>query len=313
MKLILPTRWAPNRPIQIGDFTIRSNGRVKVSNEFGYVCQDSVAVETSKENWPLMNEWAAFHAFIFDDSNFLDWYESADRSPDTLLPEVNPPQTVDYEDISGQVYFPSQYPDPLQYKELHKEFAKANGDRHLVLNYFNSFQTRKSFWAERRITDNTFWRIVTLFSVVETIAGDVPKHSDTLSCSKTKKEIPWQHNDMSPKEWFKQSLSNAISDEPTLNEYLDLIVEVRGEIRHGLVHASSTPDASHVSQLGGSTIVYDWRKTKAEWGSDATALLSLELGIRKIARYLLLNRIFDLSLFPLIQPLQSTRIMTPSG
>lgn len=297
--------------MQIGDLTIRSNGRVKVQSEFGYVCHDSVAVESSKENWPLLNEWAAFHAFIFDDSNFLDWYESADRGPDTLLPEATPPQTVDYEDISWQVYFPSQYPDPLQYKVLHKDFAKANADRHLVLNYFNSFQTRKSFWAERRITDNTFWRIVALFSVIETIAGNVPKHSDTLRCSKTAKEIPLPHNDMSPKEWFKQSLSKAISNEPTLNEYLDLIVTVRDKIRHELVHASSTPDARHVSQVGGGTIVYDWPMTKAEWGSDATALLSLEIGIRKIARYLLLNRIFGLSLFPLIQPLHSTRIVTP--
>lgn len=311
MRFILPTHCPPKEPIQIGDWTISPNGRLKIQHRYGYSFRDSVAVESSSEDWLVINEWAAFHAFIFDDSNFLDWYEGADYSLDTLVPEASNSQAVDYQDISGRVYFPSSYPAPLRYQDLFEKFIERKDDRFPVLNYFNSFLTRTCVSAVRGIRDNTYWRILALFSVVEFLVGPIPTHRDKVTCASTKSDINWDHNDMPQREWIEAYLMRVISDQPTVKEYLEVIVEVRNRIRHKTVHASSVPSARLVHGEEGELAIYDWPKTREEWKSDSTALLSLELRIRKIARYLLLNRMFDLALFPPLTPLFSVRIKTP--
>jgi hypothetical protein len=167
----------------------------------------------------------------------------------------------------------------------------------------------RGYSLNKRIRDDSFWRILVLFSIIEHIIGPITECAGDLTCSVCGKIDNYRHNNMKQREWIAQRLLEIINDQTIVDEYFSVIWEVRKGIRHNTVHNASFPKSNYIEQEVGE-ILWDWTRTTEEWSKDSVALLSLENHIREIARNLLLNRLFVLNYFPTVPPLHSVRMVS---
>lgn len=306
MKFILPTQNAPKVKTKVGELEISPNKRVKIVTETMTMYWDSMTIESSSQDWDLINEWLTFHNIIFSDHISLDWYESQNFNTNKLIPEGECSYLIDYSNISNKVYFPNVYSEILNYEDLYKKYvSQPEENKSLVKNYFNSIGVARVRSTQREIRNDSFWRILVLFSVVESILGDVPKCSGEVKCNVHGKLFP--HNAMPTQEWIKHRLSEIISDPKRVNEYFSVIWEVRQKIRHQTVHEGIIPKSRFIQQ-DEKEIIWDWAKTSKEWQTNSTAFSNLENQMHTITRNLLLNRLFGFKLFLALRPLHSVTI-----
>ncbi len=305
MKFILPTQWSPVAEIMMEGFVIRPNTRVKIENEHMISYWDSVEVETLNEGEGI-NEWVMFHTFIFNNHISIDWYESFNFGTDKLIPEGECTYLIDYSDISDRIHFPSKCSLGLSYVDLFTIFkASSNEDKALIKNYFNSWGPIVPEPAGRKIRDDSFWRILVLFSIIETLIGDIPKCKERIVCSKHNQVH--EHNDLSPKDWIKNRLTEIISDTAVVQQYFDVIWEVRQNIRHKTVHKGAAPESDFIMQ-NEPEITWDWARVSELWNTDKTAFLGLKTHMSQITRSLLLERVFNIQCFFPLAPLKSVTI-----
>lgn len=306
MKFILPTQNAPKTEIQIGELKISPNKRVKIHTQNMEIYWDSMNIEFPREDWKFINEWLTFHNIILNDYISLEWYESENFNTDKLIYRGECSYLLNYLDISRRIYFPMVYSKPLRYEDLYKKYiSQPKENKSLVKNYFNSFENSRFISLQRSIRNDAFWRILVLFSIVESIIGDIPKCPENVNCGIHGKI--YAHNNMSSKEWIKHRLTEIISDAQRVEEYFSVIWEIRQKIRHKTVHEGAISEAYFIQQ-DEREIIYDWVKTSEEWNTNSTALSNLKIQMSKITRCLLLNKIFDLDIFPVLKHLHSTRI-----
>ncbi len=308
MKFILPTQWSPSTEINLGDLKLKPYGRVKVVNESVSMYWDSIEVESQSSDWNLITEWVTFHSFIFNDFASINWYESAsfDFGNEKLIAEGECSYIIDYKNISQKMYSPSVSTVVLDYMRLYEVFQAQSIDcKSLVKNYFNGFSTTAYISSQRAVRDDSFWRILVLFSIIEAIIGEVPKCPEILVCSKHGQTFP--HNDIPPKDWIKTSLSRLIPDSAISNEYFEVIWEVRQKIRHKVVHTGAVSNAKSIQQ-DEEEITWDWARVSSTWNSDNIALLGLKLHLSKIARNLLLSTVFGLNIYTPLTSLKSKSI-----
>jgi hypothetical protein len=306
MKFILPTQHAPKTETQVGELRISPNKRVKIETESMTMYWDSMIIESSGQDWGIVNEWLTFHNIIFGDHISLDWYESQKFNSDKLKEEGICNYLVDYLDISSKVYFPNTYPEALNYNDLYKKYIpQPKENKALVKNYFNSIGNARVISTQRQIRNDSFWKVLILFSIIESILGDTPKCSENIKCNVHGNIYP--HNNISPREWIKYRLLEIISDPQRVDEYFLVIWEVRQKIRHQTVHEGIIPE-SHYIQQDKREITWDWSKTTEEWQTNSTAFSNLNNHLSEIARNLLLNKIFGLNMFPALRPLHSVTI-----
>lgn len=311
MKFVLPTQNAPQEKCIIGDIKISEKNRVKIETDgMGIFYYDSMEIETPEDNWDLLNEWITFHTFIFNDSTSLNWYEGNDFNSNKLINEGTCSYLVDYSDISKKIDFPNTYSSPLNYKDLYNIYiSQTEENKSLVKNYFNSFGVQQVKSLNRNIRNDEFWKILVLFSIIESIIGKPPECKEELVCSIHGKI---NHNNSNQLDWIKQRLSEIISDADRVDEYLKVIWDIRQKIRHKTVHEGLMPQSVYEPERDGENgdeVVYDWTKTSSEWNKNSIALFSLKNQISHIARYLLLNKIFGLKIFPQIKPIRTKRIV----
>lgn len=310
MKFILPTQHAPDKETRVGELKIYPNKRVSINEGSIFGHWDSMIIESSQQNWNLFNEWLTFHNIIFfDDHISLDWYESQNFDSDNkLIIEGDCCYLIDYSNISNKIYFSNVYQDTLNYEDLYKKYkSQSEENKALVRNYFNSIEVNRFKSTERDIRNDYFLRILVLFSIIESILGDNPKCSCDLTCTIHDKIDGHKHTLISQKEWIKKRLLEIISDTERVDEYFSVIWEIRQKIRHKTVHEGAISEARFIQQPEGE-IIWDWTKTSKEWDKDSVALLNLKTQIKEIARNLLLNKIFDLNMFPQLHPLRSVTV-----
>ena len=310
MRLFLLTQSAPFKPIQVGELKICPHERVKVAFDYGYQFLDSLAVESPTANWKLLNEWVAFHTFVFNDWVLLVAYEEDTVQSGTDASAGQLGYAVDYGDISGRVYFPNTYQTPLSYLDLYRQYTNSEENQILVRGFLNSSKRTRITLIDRQVRDSRFWGLVTRFSVVESMFGTPPTHKDDCICPNSPNASRTiDHHDIPARAWIEQQVKEIVSDSDTANEYLETILVAREKIRHKTVHASAFPKAQHIPQEE-QKMTYDQARTIAEWESNSTALLSLETRMASVTRYLLLNKCFGLTMFPRLEPLQSVMIKT---
>ncbi|MES2223793.1 MAG: hypothetical protein V4469_02555 [Patescibacteria group bacterium] len=306
MKFTLPTQHAPNKEVTINGLTISPATRVKIEVGFGTMYWDSMNIEFSECSQNTINEWVIFHNIIFNDYISLEWYESTNFDTDKMIPEGECNYLLDYSDISNKIYFPNNYPHILRYADLYKKYLdQSRENKSLIKAYFNSKENTR-ITTERTIRNSSFLRILVLFSITESIIGTAPKCPGIVECSVHGKIH--SHSKTTSKEWIEHRLSEIIKDTERVEEYLKVIWEIRQKIRHKTVHEALIPKSSNIIQDEGE-IVWDWSRTSEEWRENSVALLSLMLKMDEITRNLLLNKIFNLNLFPELKPLRSKRVV----
>lgn len=307
MRFILPTQHAPVQCVNIGNIALKPYKRIKYRIGFGEIYLDSMSVECRVHNWTSINDWLAFHAVIFDDIHALDWYEGINFSLESSLDIVGDcANLVDYENISKNIYWTREHKSRLMYAELYDQYVhKPEKDIALIKSYLssNNRDTYKSL--ERVIRDTSFWRLTTLYSIVEVIIGKPTSCTSSPPCEKCS-TVKKKHT-IAQKDWFAMRLNEIVRDSKIAKDYFSVIWLIREKIRHDTVHESAISDAHFVIQ-NDRVVTYDMQKIEKEWKDNYIALESLEVSMRSITRLLLLDSIFKIAFFPELGALKTTRI-----
>jgi hypothetical protein len=307
--IILPTQNPPDRLLDFGEFNICPYKRVGITEKSSVFYLDSIKLEVLNDDWNLIKKWVIFHSLIFDDSHLLVWFEKEYFTLSSLFEDGECTTKEDYLDISNSVYFGYKYPNSLIYKDLYEDFLKLDeSDYGLIKNYLSVICYEKNFSLQRQITDNSYWDIVRIYSILESILGSSPKCIGKLKCD-IHNEIVLKHNQFSNKNWLDIKLTEIISDDNVKEEYLEIILGVHNFIRNPTVHKSDFPTADFILGEVGDT-VFDNEKILKDWEADKTALYAMKLNILEIVRNLLLYKVLRLTMFNPIRPLHSTRIVT---
>lgn len=309
MKFILPTQWSCTEEVNLGELMIRPHKRVGVETEYGISYWNSIEIESLNVDWKYINEWMLFHTFVFNDIAALNWYESPlfdSRGNKLIIEGENDNQySIDYQDISSKIRFPNLLNIECNYENLFRHFQNSSEEiKPLIKNYFNGFSMTGSISLERKVRDDSFWRILVLFSIIESIIGNSPKCPEKLTC---KLHEVFLHNMFPAKTWIEMRLLEIIPDKNIADEYLNVIWEIRQKIRHRTVHNAAISEAIYIQQELGE-ITYDWAKVSDTWGKDMVAFTGLKIHIAEIARNLLFNKLFGINIFTNLKPLKSTRI-----
>lgn len=313
MRFILPTQNAPMQCISVGNVKLLPYKRVALPFvQGGMLHLDSMSVECSTKDWVNINEWIAFHAIIFDDTDALDWYES-DNFNSSNNPDIvgDCARLVDYENISKNIYWTREHKVPLTYAGLYDQYISKPGKDNALIKTYLSCGNRDIYRSQdRAIRDMSFWRFVALFSIVEVIVGKPTRCTSIPKCNICKDGKKREHK-IAQQDWLLKRLGEIVKDVERSKEYFTVIWLVREKIRHKTVHESASSKALITIQRDRTTI-YDLKKIKEEWEDNFFAQQGLETSMREITRLLLLDSIFSMGFFPQLPTLNTTRIDSPS-
>lgn len=301
--IILPVQRVPSEKINLGTIVLKSYKRVKIMPRKGLeIYSDSILINfNSKE---ILNNWLAFHSFIFDDFYPIDQYENAVEIIET---DKKCSYTIDYADIISEIFFAEfdSNAQKIDYCELYKTYVSIEeSQRDLIRNYLLKFSNKSTIINP--IRNYSYWQILDYYSICESIIGLQDFCKEVYECITCKKES--LHKPLVEADWIKKRMLDIIGDQGRADEYSKVIMSVRDLIRHKALHESLYPSAKYILQ-NQSKIIYDIEKAKTYFKEDSTALSSIESQIQDVARYLLINKIFDFHIFPHISPIISQRIV----
>lgn len=311
-KIVLPTYNAPLKKIVLtGSIKIKSNKKVKISKQKGSTQYfDSIIVQYDNEE--EFKNWLIFHSFIFDDLHSIDQFEN--NAEITELKEKCSGE-IEYSNIKKRIYFPEDKDvdkEEISYDNLYAKFLKIEKcDRDLLINYLLNFSGGLSTQIDP-IRDYSYWQIFDYYSIYESIIGEQPSDCEGFSCPKCKKELPG-HRSLTEMEWNKKRLSEIIKEPDLVSEYLKIVQTVRDNIRHKTAHSGLHPTAKYIAQSE-AVVKYDADRSRESFKDDATALLALKLNMKDVVRFLLLDKLFGLGLFPYMRSIVTHTIFAkPSG
>ncbi|MGZ3948566.1 MAG: hypothetical protein ACXVKK_10640 [Flavisolibacter sp.] len=271
---------------------------------------------STEEHIQNLRKWVVFHSFVFWFPFLCDLFErgllnehnqvnSIDEIKDSDFSETNEILS-DFENVANKIYF---YHPPLitvRYKSLYKkyeEFQRKDIDlletclfqiRPLPVSYSSYYL----FDAKRY-----YWQIVIYCAVLEEILGHAANcPGSNLTCETCNKRFT--HRQGSEKSWRDQVLSGLINDVNVKQQYTRVINAAYDEIRNKTAHPGQLPVPSIVFPTTEREI-YDVERAINDFGSDDIALQALHSHVSLVTRYLLLNKLFQLNVFPEIPPLQT--------
>lgn len=308
--MIFPTQWTPKDKITLHDgLLVEAHKRSTYSFGNSHYNFDSVVVENYKDD-NILENWVLFHSFIFDFNHLIRYYQLVGTGYVSSKENVEPlGYFIDYDHILPHVYFYGNEKyigsADASYAELYKVFLEISLEGiDLLKNYFQDFS---SFGVRTHFIDSTYWQIVVYYSIIEKIIGKQKFCSEKHVCSICNKS-DINHYPISTNDWVKHRFQEIVSDTEIANEYIILYKTVGELIRHKTVHEALIPSAELPVSIIGEIQVYDVRRSLQEFSSDKHALASLEWSLKELSRYMLLNRLFDLKIFPALKPMKTFTI-----
>lgn len=313
--MILPTDWTPKDKVSLFDgVTLEPHKRVEIKKRTMQSYHDSVLVGGYK-NMAVLKLWVTFHTFTFSSGctarQFVREGIGEDEMSMTDQPLAN---FIDYDKPLPHVYFfdnESFIGDKNKtYSELYKLFTEQSKENiDLVKNYLNDFGAGSTRLG-RLISDPTYWQMMVYYSIVEKIIGQPEFCSNQHKCEVCKRENI-QHRPISQAKWLRQRLGEIIGDEETVKHYEAIIFAVRQNIRHDTVHNAIIPSAEQMFKTEPGVTVYDLKRSIGDYDKDHSALSSLLHMLNDVSRYLLLDRLYGLQIFPHPRPLNVLTITEP--
>lgn len=302
--MILPSNWPPEKLLTLKTgISITSNNRAEIR----YINDMSIGVNTIEvlsQDEEIFKKWVLFHTFILDTPKTIKHFESEGYGLYKLILTKNESSNkVDYDNLLKYVYFNNNIPEvKMAYVELYEKFINISSKKiDMIANFYTKF-SGDTFLSGRQVIDSSYWQLVVYFSIVDAMFEQQQHCFHKLKCNE--KDTKTSHFKEKQSDWFERHLSNLIKDPVRRKEYMQVIELVKKKIRNSTVHASRIPPPKgKVQFIPGGHEIYDIERSLKEYESDESALDALKYMMRDITRFLLLNYIFDINIFPSIKPL----------
>ena len=321
----VPTQWSPHDTYQVSNgMYLKPAGRISVENypvkgseqhfDFTFFITEG---EDTGEHIKNLIQWILFHCFIFHEIHACNFLENNMISNHTIadslkaISDLNSEPTsypLDYDNIGQQVYwlYKGYIPNISYRQEFKKYLSLSKKEQATFTNYLLTLNVRRPY--DLFHLHRLYWQMAKNAVLLEQIISHAPTCKNKieiccLECSR-KDSILYSHRTKSESEWCKERLREIINNEDTVAAYLKVIGVAFDKIRHPTVHKAIAPSAQRIEQVTALEI-YDIERTIAEFKDDVVALENLVMLIADITRYLLLNKLFGLSIFPIPETLKS--------
>lgn len=322
-----PSTWSPSATYPLTDrITLKSAGHRPIRN---YPVTDAISemdtlyfISSSPdlmELRDLLRTWVMFHDFILDSQLLCRFFEREflDNATNTVFvrsieelrqePKANM-KTCDFDDIAEGMYAPYKPPQQVSYRELFARYQSLSEvDTWLLRSYLFQIETRDAYSIDHNLFEETrkYWQITSYVTLLESIFDHAPDCPGSVkSCSVCGKQDLQSHRRMSEKDWREEQLSKLIGDEELRNQYMKVIgaaFTIRNKTAHGsIVPVTPYPATVDVEFFTMHRAIHDLKK-------DMFALDTLVDLVRRVLRYLLLDRFFNLKTFP---PLPESQVTT---
>jgi hypothetical protein len=324
----VPTQWSPNDTYQFSNgMYLKPAGRiafedypVKSSAQYFDITFFVTEGEDTDEHFKRLKQWILFHCFIFNDTHACYFFEDNMISKHEVasylqtIIDLNSQSTaypLDYDNIGQQVYwlYKGNVPIISYRQQFEKYLSLSEKEKSLVTNYLLYLNADRVYYQPYELFSlhRKYWQTAKNVVLLEQVIGHAPTctNKQEMCCSVCRRDhVSYSHRTMSEEEWCKDYLMGIIKNEDTVAEYLKVISVAFGKIRHPTAHSAIAPTAQRMEQLT-SLEIYDIDRTIAEFKNDITALENLGILVAEITRYLLLNKLFGLSIFPIPETLKS--------
>lgn len=327
----IPTQWTPKSAYQISETEyLIPAGRVSYNDypthgstmNFDNIFFVSRA-KSELDHMEKLRNWIIFHAFIFNDIHPCQFFEDGlleQHNSIDALEKIFPITSetnayfVDYENISTQTYWLYKGKIPrISYKDYYSKYLLLSSqDQSLIINYLLHLNRNENYYLQYDLFSvyREYWQATKNVVLLEQIIGHAPdcSNKEDISCAVCMKDkIPYSHRIMSENEWCKKYLVGVTKDDDTVETYQKIIKSAFKIIRHPTAHSAISPTAKRIQQKTRLEI-YDIDKTLEEFNHDRVALMNFGRIIVEIVRYLLLNKLFKLEVFPIPETLKSFNI-----
>lgn len=316
--MIFPTSFSPQEPVTLFDgLSIHPLTRGIIDNGYGTSHLDAIRLDGYEKTDGAMKAWAIFHTFILNSRQTADQYEwSYGGGRDFSLIEEELANRIDYDRILPWVYFHDNESaigtKNSSYAKLYQKYKTLSPVKiALIRNYLNDFsRTSKARSINRTISDPSYWQMMVYYSIIEKILGMQQFCAEHHHCKKCGKATI-NHYPMSQFEWTKSRLTEIIGSDEIAETYRAVIWAVRQKIRHDTVHSALTPDAEQGLPQESDRVLFDLERSIGNYKEDHHAVESLIHMLADIARYLLLDDIYSLKIFPAPRPLGVITLRSP--
>jgi len=318
--ITIPSQYTPSQTVTLSDgLTLSPSKRVSVEHIIrgnkGSSINDSFHLSPTHDVTSIdFKDWLLFHSFIFGEGeiftalkHFHHDYEFEDIRP---IDEKNR-SSIDYEDILDDVYSvdSSGAIEEKSYSDLYDKYLKMSDKEKILIKNLIILVLDDEVIGQtpqRKIIDDSYWRIVAGYSVIETLIGDQPAtcHAGIESgicpvCCK-----PVSHKPLPDNKWIESQLTSFVGNKNRAKEYSDLVVQIKKNLRNPTAHGKSHPKASS-SPFKPGHFTYSLEESINLLEQDSSAVESLKVQIFSLGKILILNRFFNLNIFPTVSVLSS--------
>lgn len=328
---LVPTQWSPIKEYNLSnDVYLVPGGRegyenypfINATSYFDNLIFITKSVNEN-EHIEKLKSWVVFHSFIFHQNIALNFFEDGklnkhnfSKTLKEIKIKVTKPNaySINFENISQQVYWLYKGSLPtITYNAYYERYLKLDDVFHsLILNYLLNLNsnTTVSHIYDIFSLHKRYWDTVKNIVLIEEIIGHALDCKTNLlnKCFECKRNnITQTHRKMSEYDWRYKYLLKTINNEKTVKEYIKIINTAFNKIRNPMAHSAISPTAKIIPQTKRLEI-YDIDRTITEFKDNWTALLNLSILIENILRYLLLNKIFELNIFPIPKAMHAVHI-----
>lgn len=314
MKQIIFTNFTPIKVINLGLLVLEKNKRISVPLDHGKIYHDTLLVHIDlpeKEGQELIRDWIVFHEFLMDSQYSIYYYDFAQFSQNLKI-IGDCAYLTNYNELAEKIYFPNKVNgEILNYKILFGQYSNLSPEQKCVIRNFLIKLDNKHSQPINPILNIQYWQLMVYYSTIEYVIGKQKSCSQIHKCEiKTCKffECGIQHHQKNYIQYIEDYLTPRIINKDIRKQYLDCIRNVYTEVRNDIVHRGAMSEAIYVCPKPNSTEIYGLTRATAEYAKDSTALMSLILMARDIARNLLLDKFFNTRVFPELKALKLLRI-----
>src|SRR5271165_1951647 len=266
--------------------------------------------------WTRFREWVCFDSFLMNPLG-TSYFDSGLSVPEAVAYTVHEGfigdegdcyMAVDYSDVSNflvdEIFKKPESIASQSYAELYTKFRTLTEADREAIEWFVSAPS-----PARRVDGfySNYWAVLHSVILIEKLIGlpptceRQPEHCD--ACGTT----PQPHYKINRKNWIRQVLDESIQNPVIVREYLG-VVEAAIRVRNRISHGPHFDRSSFPTMEAGQTLSYNPERAIAKYKHDSTALLALQIGLRKIARRLIVQRSFGLKYFTSLPELKAIRI-----
>lgn len=296
-KWLLPSRYVPTKSISLGKLEVESGGRIIVSDNWNRKIPTGSIIATEDGLNGLLDNWVYFHSLLFNAPLMLQTFQSWGHSAGDFTVTQSEDSSyfieeeIDYDNVATAIYGDSCN-ESIKYKSAYQSYLEVKNNLiSAIKNYFLAYDINHN--KTLRFIDPSYWQIVMYVSVIESLLPE--KEFCKGKCNHCNGTIV--HPLLDPAKELKKILFSKIKDRKIRSEYHSIIYDVAKKVRNNTVHNGLSPSVG-IASLAEGTTKYETKDALKGYESDRYSLELFVEQLQQICRYLLLNEIIKLDIFP---------------